>query len=82
MLRCAVCGVPAVPPPLLLLLPARFRVLRKTMLTSMAVLTEKTFTIQVCRDTIDKLETAKKIVSATNKAARCALMGDPTAALG
>ena len=53
----------------------------QTMLSSMAVLTEKTFTIQVCRDTIDKLETAKKIVSATNKAARRALMGDPTAPL-
>ena len=53
----------------------------QTMLESMAVLTEKTFTIQVCRDTIDKLETAKKTVSASNKAARRALMGDPTADL-
>jgi len=53
----------------------------QTMVQSMAVITEKTFTIQVCRDTVDKLEQAKKTVSASNKAARRALMGDPTAVL-
>ena len=51
------------------------------MVKSMAVITEKTFTIQVCRDTICKLEHAKKTVSASNKAARRALMADPTADL-
>ena len=41
------------------------------MVKSMAVITEKTFTIQVCRDTIGKLEHAKKTVSASNMASDC-----------
>jgi hypothetical protein len=39
-------------------------------------LTEKTYTIKVCRETIQRLETAKKAVAATNKAARRALLDD------
>jgi hypothetical protein len=50
----------------------------KTLLESMAVLTEKTFVIHMCRDTIKKMESAKKRVSAENKVARRALVDDPT----
>ena len=50
----------------------------RKMVASMAVLTEKTYIIQTCRDTIRKLETAKKSVSALNKAARRALEKDPS----
>ena len=49
----------------------------KTMLDNMAVITEKTFTIQMCRDTIAKLEAAKRHVSAANKAARRAVVDHP-----
>jgi hypothetical protein len=50
----------------------------KTLLESMAVLTEKIFVIHMCRDTIKKMESAKKRVSAENKVARRALVDDPT----
>jgi hypothetical protein len=53
----------------------------KRMCTQMDVLTEKTYTIKVCRETIQRLETAKKAVAATNKAARRALLDDPLTVL-
>ena len=53
----------------------------KRMCNQMNVLTEKTYTIKVCRETIQRLETAKKAVAATNKAARRALLDDPSTEL-